>query len=394
MSVYDKNGNALSTVYNKSGVSLSRCYKKDGTVISLDGGGGGSDDDYDEYYTDYQHEILTARDAWKTQYRADSSIIPLIIHTDQHGRLTATDSSTRGLFAYLHNAIKWSEVSACIGLGDADMYYSNYQGTFDLLSRIPTNKQINIWGNHDLWNFTDESGEQYVTDWDTFYFDNSAYGDVSYAYNKKGIEYHIDLAHNIKYVCIAGWELDKAKGGHSHYCITSDSMESIIDMLEQEDGNDIVILSHCAMALGTEIGNRYNLGNNNDDTLIDNPTVTEHGQITDRVADISLVQMIVDRKKHTSGTITDSYGNVHSYDFTNTTGDVICCLNGHGHWDAYGYTLIGGIPIIMFDAFAYGKNPFYFVNIDRTNGTITEWKMLNDENNTICSHVIPIVETS
>lgn len=393
MSVYGKDGTELSAVYDKSGVSLSQCYAKDGTVIPLSGGGGGgTDDDYNEYYSDYQHEVLIARDAWKTQYRADQNIIPIILHTDEHALCTSSNQFSRTLFTYLDLAIKWNEISACIGLGDFDMYYSDYQGTFNLLARIPANKQINIWGNHDLWNFTDESGEQYVTDWDTFHFDNSDYGDVSYEYDKKGNEYHIDEAHNVKYVCIAGWELDKAKGGHSHYCITSDSMESIIDMLEGTDGNDIVILSHCCVAGEGEIGNRYNLGINDDDTFRDPPTVTVGGRITDRVADVSLVQMLVDRKNHTSGTITDSYGNSHSYDFSNTTGDVLCCFNGHGHWDAYGYTATGGIPVIMFDAYAYGKNPFYFINIDRTNETITEWKVLNDANNTICSHVIPIVE--
>lgn len=370
MSVYNENGTEISVVYNRSGISLSQCYDADGVVIPLSGGGG--DDDYDDYYTEYQHSILNARDAWKTQYRSDNTVIPLILHADQHEQLTTNDFS-RGLFSYLKLAIKWDEVSACIGLGDVDMFYSNYQNTFTLLSRIPANKQINIWGNHDLWNFTDESGSQYVTDWDTFHFDNSAYGDVSYEYNKKGIEYHVDRAHNVKYVCIAGWEIDKSKGGHSHYCITSDSMEAVIDMLEQEDGYDIVILTHCAAL--SNLTSKYDIGSS-DDAIV-SPTKGS-GALTDlAITNIPLDEMLYARKNHTSGSIKDSYGNTHNYDFTNTTGDVLCCLNGHGHYDRYGYSSYGGLVSIMYDAYAYGKNPFYMINIDRTNRTIDGWKILN-----------------
>ncbi len=367
MGIYDINGVTPDTVYNHMGEQLNQCYKIDGTVIDTE------PSDYDEWYTDYQHSILNARDDWKRQYRADNTVIPIILHTDEHEHLTISDTFTNGLFAYLNLAINWTELSACIGLGDFDMYYSNYQNTFYLLEKIPADKRINIWGNHDLWNFTDESGSQYVTDWDTFHFDNSAYGDVSYEYNKKGIEYHVDRAHNVKYVCIAGWEIDKSKGGHSHYCITPDSMEAVIDMLEQEDGYDIVILTHCAAL--SNLTSKYDIGSS-DDAIV-SPTKGS-GTLTDVVINnVPLDEMLSARKNHTSGSINDSYGNTHNYDFTNTTGDVLCCLNGHGHYDRYGYSSYGGLVSIMYDAYAYGKQPFYMINIDRTKRTIDGWKILN-----------------
>ena len=82
MSVYNKGGTSLSSVYGNTGSSLSEAYDVSGTQVF---GGGGSD--YDEWSTEYQHTILQARDAWKSKYRADDSVVPLILHTDQHRRL-------------------------------------------------------------------------------------------------------------------------------------------------------------------------------------------------------------------------------------------------------------------------------------------------------------------
>lgn len=378
--IYSINGNEINSAYDINGNALAQCYTVDGTAI---------DSDYNEWYTDYQHSILNARDAWKTQYRADHDVIPIILHTDQHELLVSTNIFTRSLFAYLGVAIKWDEVSACLGLGDVDVGYSNYSHVFEVLAPIPSNKQINLWGNHDLWNFTDESGSQFVTDWDTFHFDNSDYGDSSHEYSKKSIEYHIDNTHNVKYICIAGWEIDKTKGGHSHYNVTQQSMEDIIDMLEQEDGYDIVILSHCTPFTYSSVYNYIQTG----DTLYDEPVLSNANSLTDTVVTgISLDSMLSARNAKTSGTINDSYGNSHSYDFTNCTGNIICCLCGHGHADKFGYSNSGGILTIMYDAFAYGTNPFYMVNIDRTNGTVDGWKITSDT--VVQNYSIPLTDAN
>ena len=149
-------------------------------------------------------------------------------------------------------------------------------------------------------------------------------------------------------------------------------MDDVIDMLEQNDGYDIIVLTHCATL--SSLASKYSIGSSTD--AIVSPTKGS-GTLTDVVIkDVSLDQMLLDRKNHTSGTINDSYGNSHNYDFTNTTGDVLCCLHGHGHYDRYGYSTQGGILSIMYDAYAYGNNPFYFVNIDRTNRVVNGWKVL------------------
>lgn len=374
MAVYDVQGKTLNSGYDVNSTSLQGCYSLDGTYVPLSGGGGGGGDDYTDYDTPYQKAILDARDEWKTQYRADNTVIPIILHTDQHGVLSSDSLVALRPFTYMNLAIKWNEVSACLGLGDVDM--NNYQLMWNVLRYVPTKKQINLWGNHDLWRNYQTVDNQFVIDWDTNYFDNSAYGDLSYAYSKKGIEYHIDNAHRVKYVVISGWEIDKAKGGYSYYNISSQTMEDVIDMLERTDGYDIVILTHCAPFSHSSVYNYIETG----DTLYNTPVkASSDGTLTDTViTNVTLDSMLSARNAKTNGTITDSYGNVHSYDFRNCTGKILCCLCGHGHSDKFGYSVDGGILSIMYDAFAYGTSPFYMINIDRTKETVDGWKIGSD----------------
>ena len=159
--IYKLNGESTNLAYDIDGEQLTNAYTLEGVQIPLSGG----DDDYNEWYTEFQHSILIARDEWKTQYRADNSVVPFILHTDQHGVLNYNNAWTRQLFAYLARALKWGEISACVGLGDVDM--SDYADMYQVLSYLPTNKLINIWGNHDLWRSYTTVNDQFVIDWDT-----------------------------------------------------------------------------------------------------------------------------------------------------------------------------------------------------------------------------------
>ena len=387
-------------IYNKAGTTQSYAY-----FIP------GKNKDYDVYYNSLQQTILTARNEWMSQnrrrgivYEVDGtvvntgykSVVPIVLHTDQHGKLSTDTLYTEDLFKYLGGCIKWPEVSGCIGLGDVDM--GDYSKMFAVLEPVPANRQINLWGNHDLWRNYSEVNNQFVVDWDTNYFNNSDYEDMSYAYSNKGIEYHIDEEHNIKFICVAGWEIDKAKGGKSYYIIGSQSMEDIIDMLEAEDGYDIIMLSHCNPIAqgGTKWTFSLSPGNEegNDGTLFPEPIIST-GNISEPV-DGGVRQnfdaMLAARNAKTSGTITDDYGIVHSYDFTNCSGRIICCLVGHGHHDECGWSTTGGILTVMYDAYAYRKEPVYFINVDRTNGTVDGWKIMNDASEQ--NYSIPITEQS
>lgn len=374
MSVYDIYGNII-TPHDING-ALCQAYDIYGNLLT---------GDYNIASSDYERSILSARDAWMAEAREDNSVVPIVVHADQHGRLGANNA----LFAYLSKAVPWDDASACIGLGDTNNYsVTGFQNMAKCLSGIPKNKQINIWGNHDTWYGSVNNNiltTEHLTVLNT-YFDNSAYNG-NHKFNDYGIEYMIDEARKIKYVTFGGWEYDHALGGYSHYNIGSDSMDSIIQMLSQQDGYDIVILTHVQP-----------FKNQNAASWIHPPVEDGNiqgggGGMTVGVGTVvSAVETFVDnllihRKNKASGTVKDSYGNVHSYDFTNCNSDLLCCFAGHEHCDKYMWQN-GNIPVYLFDGYAYDKHPIYFVNINRTSGNLNVWKI--DDTPTVYNYQIPL----
>jgi hypothetical protein len=372
MGIYDLH-KRMVTPYTIGGVPC-RAYDRSGKQLT---------GDYEIFSSEYEKNILIARDAWMAEARADASVVPIVIHTDQHGRLSASNT----LFPYLAKAVPWEDASACIGLGDTSNYSeSAFKGMETCLSSIPQNKQINIWGNHDTWFGSVNDNiltEEHLTVLNK-YFDNSAYNG-NHKYNSYGIEYMIDDVRKIKYVTFGGWEYDHALGGWSHYNIGPDSMAGIIDMLSQQDGYDIVILSHIQpfknqsasswtyppVEGGTQGGSggmEYGVG-----TVVGRETLIDN--------------LLIDRKNKASGTVNDSWGGVHSYDFSNCNSDLLCCFAGHEHCDKYMWQN-DNIPVYLFDAYAYDNHPFYFVNINRTSGFLNIWKV--DDVPTVYNYQIPL----
>ena len=374
MNIYNLHGE-IATPYNMNGVFCS-VYDIYGNLVG----------DYNNASSDYERSILSARNEWMEEARADETIVPLVVHTDQHGNLTANNA----LFKYLSKAVSWESASACIGLGDTVESYSvtQFQNMETCLSGIPKSKQINIWGNHDTWSSNVELTEEQLTVLNT-YFDNSAYNG-NHKYNNYGIEYMIDEARKIKYVCIGGWEYDTNLGGHSHYVIGSDSMDYIIQMLSRNDGYDIVILSH-VQPFKTQTASSWI-----HPLVEDGESQGGGGGMSVGVGTVvsasetCLDQMLIDRQNKASGTVKDSYGNEHSYDFTNCTSSILCCFAGHEHCDKYMWQN-GNIPIYLFDAYAYDNHTFYFVNIDRTKARLNVWKV--DDVPTVYNFQIPFNES-
>lgn len=384
MPVYNYSGDVISTTYNKSGTAFSTVYNVNGNII-----GGG---DYDHYDTEYQYKILQARDEALTELRGDDDVVLQIIHADQHGKLTANNA----LFPYLGVAMKWQEVSACIGLGDVTNYsVSAFQAMKTCLDDIPLSKQINIWGNHDTWGGSRQltasgyvASDEQFKDVLSYYFSSNYNANIKY--NDFGIESMIDPVSHIKYVIIGGWEYDAVLGGYSHYNIGSDSMDYIISMLNNTDGNDIVILSHIQ-----PFKNQVH-----DDWIIPYEDACGGGGLTaegaakpDRVvnqAETFLDNLLIARKNKTSGTVKDSYGGIHSFDFTNSTGDLLCCFAGHEHCNWYMYQN-NNIPVIIYDAYAYDTHPFYFVTINRVRQRISVWRV--DETPQYIKWIIPFAKS-
>ena len=259
------------------------------------------------------------------------------------------------------------------------------------LSAIPKNKQINIWGNHDTWfNLEDNIlGTEQLEVLNT-YFDNSSYNG-NQKFNDYGIECMVDEARKIKYVVIGGWEYDNALGGYSHYNIGQAGMDGIVQMLSAQDGYDIVILSHVQPFAGQVASDWIH------PPVEDGASQGGGGGMSVGVGTVvnatetSLNQMLIDRKNKASGTVKDSYGNSHAYDFTGCNSDLLCCFSGHEHCDKYMWQN-GNIPVYLFDAYAYDNQPFYFANIDRAKGRLNIWKV--DKAPTVYNFQIPFDKPS
>ncbi len=97
-----------------------------------------------------------------------------------------------------------------------------------------------------------------------------------------------------------------------------------------------------------------------------------------RVAAIDTDALFNARKNKTSGTVTDSEGVDHTFDFSGCTTDILCGLHGHTHIDAYNY--VGGTETglmnVSFDWF--DGNTVHFVLIDRVNKKLNVWKVEGD----------------
>ena len=327
---------------------------------------------------DYESAILSVRDAWSAEYKADSGIVPLIIHTDQHQYL---NTANKKAFDFLAKAVKTSELSAVVGLGDvcgAVYTESTLNNMVSCLSAIPKTKQINVAGNHDVW-ASKKDGSDYsysivdeptMTKLHSVYMNNTGYGE-NHQYDTHGNEYLIDAEHGVKYCVFSTWYYDdtetEERQPYYKHRLTADVADYMISMLSAVDPYDIVILSHIQPYKNSHEWN-YPAVDGNEAT-----TATKAHSGTGCLGyDVALEQLISDRKAKRSGTITDSHGGIHAYDFTNCTSDILCCLAGHEHEDKY--ASVGGVPAVVFDAYRYDLNPLYMVNIDRTKERLNIWK--------------------
>lgn len=377
MSVYNKSGATLQTVYGISGSALSSAYSIDGTDVLSD--------DYNEYSNEYQHTILTARNAWNTEHRADDDVVPLILSTDQHSFLNTTYG--KPLYDYLNLAVKWAEVSASLNLGDvcAGTYNTTQlSNMLTALSSVPSAKQINMMGNHDVWATTTTAiDDSTFTTAQNTYFNNSSYnGNVRF--ENRGNEIMIDTVHGIKYICVACWYFPDDV--YNHYTYPEDAMTWLLQQLSAVDNYDIVVLSHI-QPLATS--RTWYIPAVDGQSASSSVIGRNYSGVAPYGASGMFEGLLSARKNKTGGTITDSDGVTHSYDFSNCTSDILCWLAGHAHTDSYAYDG-GDVPVIIFDAYRYDNHPFFFINIDRTQERVNVWKV--DDSPTFYNYQIPFTE--
>lgn len=324
----------------------------------------------------YANVIQEAKDDWMEAQRGDQRRIPLIIHTDQHGTLTADNP----LFRFLDHIINWDSVSKVCNLGDtiANTFSSNasqdllknteLEAAVRCMAYVPEEKQINIWGNHDYW--TADSG--WLTDRSVLeqYFRSGK----AHKTNREGCYAVIDKKYNVKYIILSGFQGDTSlvpDTTYSLYYMQSYTVEWLIKEFSKQDGYDIIVLSHNRISCASGL-TKYNPITG---------TSASAGEGAPNIMSVGNSLYAFDalwqaRKNKTSGTLTDRQGNAHSYDFTGCNSEFLCALHGHMHEDSYlhdSHLLEAGFDYYL--GSSSKAKSFHFVLIDRADNKIKTWKV-------------------
>lgn len=313
--------------------------------------------------------ITEVKNAWMTEYGGDYRKIPLIITTDQHGRTNA------GIFKLLGSTLSMYDVSKICNLGDTvSVEWEDEDTDHPLLScaalekwcesvkDIPYSKQLNVFGNHDTWyaNYEDE-GNPIGTRYPSSQAHLNQYFRNIYArrINNNGWFTVKDEQFNVKYVVISGFEY---KSGVA-FRISTAQMDWIIKELSIDDGYDIVIVSHVPLY--------YQDTTNYWPT--DMESSTPDSTTIMRPAGIDTDTLFNARKSKSIGTVTDSDGVEHEFDFSGCSSNILCGLHGHTHIDAYNYVGGDGLMDATFDWFA--DNTLHFILVDRVSEQVNVWKV-------------------
>lgn len=318
--------------------------------------------------------IDEVRTAWMKEYGGDYRKIPLIITTDQHGRINS------GIWNMLAKTLSLHDVSKFCNLGDTvGVEWYDEDTTQPLIScaqlekwcesikAIPFSKRLDVYGNHDTWygNYADEGnvvGTRYPENLSHLdqYFRNI----YARRNNNNGWFVIRDDYFNVKYVVISGFEYV----GTVTFRIGTKQMQFIIDEFGKDDGYDIVVISHVPI-WWQDTTNVWPTGME---------TFTPDNETIMRVAAIDTDALFNARKNKMTGTVTDSDGVEHTFDFTKCTTDILCGLHGHVHIDGYNY--VGGIENGLLNAGFdwFDGNTVHFVLVDRVNRVLNVWKLEGD----------------
>lgn len=274
---------------------------KGNQIIIQEGGNGGDTElDYKGLSTNWITNAETCYNAMISEIEKISySGVPFFIQTDLHGRNNAPAR-------WLHNKDKSVKN---LNLGDiVTDYYNTRENENYRNSALEVDNLITVYGNHEAC--------MKGTDVPTSHGLNYYYTDTTKGkrmVNERGFFTVYDNDFNVKYIAICPYyqELDGSRNGVE---VRTDQMTWLLRELSIDDGYDIVILMH-QLFTDTHYGRSGTLQN-----WADAPPILEN-----------LWNVIKDRRNKRSGTITDSEGVVHNYDFTNVKTSYLGSLHGHTH---------------------------------------------------------------
>ena len=337
----------------ESAVSVASEVDNQVAMLSLSTGETVNPSAYSGLSADYVAMVQSNYDAMMAECLGDYNKIPIIVHTDQHGRIGASNQ----VMKLIGDMVNWYEVSKCINLGDtvADRFGTTALENYLSATKdsIPLSKRLDVYGNHDVWDSNDS--QKYTVDQKRLspYFKNI----YARRHGNNGYFTVFDDYYNVKYLVIS--DLEYPDTNYSTRRITTAQAKFIVSELSEDDGRDVVLVSHAPL--------------DSDEVTSRDSTYQAYSEkfLSDTTAHNSFMTMIAARKNKTSGTFTDSEGISHTYDFSNVSGDLLMSLHGHAHFEAY-RTFENSITEFIFDWF-YG-NTFYFAYIDRKEKKFKVWK--------------------
>ena len=348
MSIYDINGNVVSSNGSTSVAIEGTSFLSHGNDVT--------GNTYSGLSAEYIAKVQSNYNEMIAECLGDFNKIPIIVHTDQHARPTAS------VFKLCDDMVDWFEISKIINLGDtcsgtfSVSQLSSYRNNAE--SYLPLSKRLEVYGNHDVWD-SDEN-QKYTVNQKRLspYFYNVDAGRQS----NNGYFTVIDDYYKVKYLVISDYEYPETN--YSIRRITTAQADFIVDELSKNDGLDIVLVCHNPL--------------DSDGVTSRDETYIAYSEkfLSDTTAHASFMDMIKARKQKASGTFTDSEGATHSYDFTNVSSELLISLHGHAHFEAY-RTFEGSITEFIFDWF--DENTFYFGYIDRENMKFKVWKNAGDD---------------
>ena len=267
--------------------------------------------------------------------------IPFFVQTDLHGRSNDPARWLNNIDARIKN----------INLGDdVENWFSDSAGESYRTAALPIQNLITVYGNHEAHTGDAENATEYGLNY--YYTDTTTAGRRQPS--RRGYFVSYDNVYNVKYVVVCPYYMAD-DGSRDVAEILSDQMTWLLHELSADDGYDIILLMH---QLWTDT--YYH----RDGTLqdwTDAPTVLEN-----------LWTVLKDRRNRRSGTITDSSGVEHSYDFSGTKSRILCSLHGHAHEEL----MLTEESMTAYVADWYGDdNCCVFGIIDRVNSKLKIWEV-------------------
>lgn len=230
--------------------------------------------------------------------------IPFFILTDPHGR--GNDPAR-----WLNN--KDQRVKN-INLGDFVVdYFSDAAGENWRKAALPVQNQITVFGNHESYTLNAEAATEYKLKY--YYTDTTTAG--KRMVNGRNFFVSHDKDYNVKYIVVCPYYTNN-DGTRDGVKIHTDQMEWLLKELSVDDGYDVVLLMH---QLWT-------------DTYIHRDGTKQNWQDAPVILE-NMWTVLKDRKNKRSGTIIDSSGVEHSYDFGNCKTELLVSLHGHSHEELY-----------------------------------------------------------